>query len=142
MFRSPSSQKSIKGEVPEFEKNNNKKVGNGTYAFTNFKNFDSQMYKYNTSKNDPLFFLILFRCPGVSKDKKCWFWGLVTGSETKKSQNFEFWASQIMKSGFYCTNLQQINSRKILKVVFKHMFTINGQQNAIIIPIIVPMIFL
>ena len=41
-----------------------------------------------------------------------------------------------MKSGFYCTNLKQINSRKLLNLLFKHMFTINGPKMAIIIPII------
>ena len=88
------------------------------------------------------FFLILFRCLGVSKDKQYWFWGLVTGSKTKKSMNLEFWAFKIMKSGFYCTNLKQIDSRKLLDLLFKHMFTINGFKMAISIPIMYPMVSL
>ena len=43
----------------------------------------------------------------------------------------------LSKSGFYCTNLKQINSRKLSKVLFKHLFTINGSTNAIFIPIII-----
>jgi len=48
----------------------------------------------------------------------------VTGLETKKSWNFEFGASQIMKSGFDCTNLKQINSRKLLKVLFSYVLKV------------------
>ena len=42
---------------------------------------------------------------------------------------------KIMKSGFYCTNLKQINSRKLLNLLFKHISPINDPKNAILIPI-------
>ena len=87
-------------------------------------------------------FSIFLRCPGVSKDKSCWFWGLVTGSKTKKSWKLEFRAFKIMKSAFYCTNLKQINSRKLLNSLFKYISTINGQRMPIMIPICFPMILL
>ena len=86
-------------------------------------------------------FLTLLRCPGVSKDKINWFWGLVTGSKIPKSWNLEFWAFKIMKSGFYYTDPEQINSRKLLKVLFKNISLINCPKLAIIIPINFPMIF-
>ena len=35
---------------------------------------------------------------------------------------------KIMKSGFYCTNLEQINSRKLLNLFFKHISSINGPR--------------
>ena len=41
-----------------------------------------------------------------------------------------------MKSGFYCTNLKRINSRKLLNLFFKYIFFINGPKNAISIAII------
>ena len=31
-------------------------------------------------------------------------------------------------TGFYCTDRKQINSRKLLKVLFKHVFPINRPQ--------------
>ena len=37
-----------------------------------------------------------------------------------------------MKSGFYYTNLKQINSRKLLNLLFKHISPINGPNMAII----------
>ena len=59
-----------------------------------------------------------------------------------KSWNLEFGAFKIKKSGFYCTNLRQNNSRKLWKVLFKHLSPINGPKMAIIISECVPMIFL
>ena len=73
-------------------------------------------------KTVPGIFLIFFRCSGVSRDKS---WGLVMGSKTKKSWNLEFWASQIMKSGFYYTDREQKKLIKLLKVVLKYIFAIN-----------------
>ena len=43
---------------------------------------------------------------------------------------------KIMKSGFYCTKLEQINSRKLLNLLFKHIFPINDPNMAMIIPIL------
>ena len=68
--------------------------------------------------------------------------GLGDGFENQESGNWEFWASQIMTSEFYCTNLKQINPWKFLNLIFKHIFHINGTKMAIIIPIIRPVIFL
>ena len=62
-------------------------------------------------------------------------------SQIQKSWNLELWAVKGIKSEFYCTNLEQINSRKLLKVLFKHIFTINDSKMAIIIPNILPMTF-
>ena len=45
---------------------------------------------------------------------------------------------KIMKSGFYGTNLKQINSRKLLNLLFKYISPINGPRMAIIIPIVFP----
>ena len=61
----------------------------------------------------------------------------------KKSRNH--WISwvrclKIMKSGFNCTNLEQINSRKLLNILFKHISPLNDLQTAIIIPMFFPMI--
>ena len=67
---------------------------------------------------------------------------MATGSKTKQSWNLEFGAFKIMTSGFYCTNLKQINSRKLSNLLFKHISPINDQQITIIIPICVPMISL
>ena len=67
------------------------------------------------------------------------------GDRLKNEEIMEFcklWASQIMKSGFSCTNLKQINSWKLLKVLSKHIPPINDFKNAIIIAICFPMIFL
>ena len=63
----------------------------------------------------------------------------------KKSRNHEhvkFLMSKIMKSRFYYTKLKQINSRKLLKVLFKYMSPHIWPKNAITIPILFPMIFL
>ena len=46
----------------------------------------------------------------------------------------------MMKSGFYCTNLKQNESIKLLKVLFKHIFTINGPNMAIMMSIFFPII--
>ena len=56
----------------------------------------------------------------------------------------EFWdfSLKIMKSGFYCTNLERINSRKLLNLLFKHISHIKDPTTAIIFPICFPMIFL
>ena len=45
------------------------------------------------------------------------------------------------KSGFHYTNLEQINSRKFLNLLFKHISPINDVKMTIIIPICFPMIF-
>ena len=76
------------------------------------------------------------------KIKNIGFWGLVTGSKIYESWNLEFGAFEIIKSNFDGTNLKQINSRKLLKVLFEHMFTIDGPNIAIIIPINCHKIFL
>ena len=69
--------------------------------------------------------------------------GLGDGLKNKEIMDFfEFWAFKKMKSGFYCTNLKQINSRKLLKVVFKYIFTIDDQKIALIIPRNSPMVLL
>ena len=64
------------------------------------------------------------------------------GWKTKKSWTLEFWAFKIMKSGFYCTNLKQINSRKLLNPLFTHIFPTNDLKTAIIIWMFRSMIFL
>ena len=48
---------------------------------------------------------------------------------------------EIMKSGFYSTNLEQINSRKLLNLFFKHFSPIHDPKMAILIPIFLPMTF-
>ena len=48
---------------------------------------------------------------------------------------------KIRKSGCYCTNLEQINFRKLLNLLFKHISLINDPKMARIIPIGFPMIF-
>ena len=48
---------------------------------------------------------------------------------------------EIMKSWCYCTILEQINSRKLLNLLFNHIPPINDPTMAIPIPIFVPMIF-
>ena len=47
-----------------------------------------------------------------------------------------------MKSGFYYTKNEAEKSIKLLKVLSKYIFTINGPKMAIIIAILFPMIFL
>ena len=68
--------------------------------------------------------------------------GIIYGSKIQKSWIFEIWAFKIMISGFYCTNLEQINSRQLLNLLFKHVCPINDPQTARIIPISFPMNFL
>ena len=68
--------------------------------------------------------------------------GVLTRPKIQKSCNFEFGVFQIMKSGFYYTDLKRINSRKLLKVLFEHIFTIDDPKGTRIIPICVPMILL
>ena len=41
------------------------------------------------------------------------------GFKKQKSWNLEILRFNIIKSGFYCTNLEQINSRKLLNLLFK-----------------------
>ena len=60
----------------------------------------------------------------------------MTGSKIHKSWNLEFWAFKIMKSWFDCTNLEQINSRKLLNLLFNHISPINDPTMTIIIPIV------
>ena len=43
-----------------------------------------------------------------------------TGSKIKNSWNLEVLMFKIMESGFYCTNLEQINHRKLSNFLFKH----------------------
>ena len=43
-----------------------------------------------------------------------------------------FWAFKKMKSGVYCTSLEQINSRKLWNLFFKHISPINGPTMVII----------
>ena len=59
-------------------------------------------------------------------------WGVWTRPKIQKSWNLKFWALKVMKSLFYCTNLKPINSRKLLKVLFKHISPINDPKVAII----------
>ena len=67
---------------------------------------------------------------------------LIVGPKNKKSSNFEFWASKIMKSGFYYTKLKQKKTIKPFEILFKYKFTIKWQKMAIISLAIFPMIFL
>ena len=62
--------------------------------------------------------------------------------KTKKSWNVEFWAFKIMKSGFHYTKMEQKELIKLLKLVFKHIFTIKWQKVAIISLAMFLMIFL
>ena len=68
-------------------------------------------------------------------------WGC-TVSKIQKSWHLEILVFRIMKSGCYCTNLEQITSRKLFNLFFKHISLINDPKVAIIIPTIVLMIFL
>ena len=61
--------------------------------------------------------------------------GLGDGFKNPEIMDFEFWAFKVMKSGFYGTKLKQINSMKLLKVLFKHIPPINCSIMAIIITI-------
>ena len=71
--------------------------------------------------------------------------GFAGSGHVQKSKNLEtmeFRACKIMKSGFDCTDLKQIKSRKLLKLLFKPISPINCPKMTIIIPINVPTIFL
>ena len=50
------------------------------------------------------------------------------GSKIEKSWNFEILMFEIMKWGFYCTNLEQITSRKLSNLLFKHNSPNNRQK--------------
>ena len=51
--------------------------------------------------------------------------GLGDGLKNQEIMEFGVWGV-LMKSWFYYTNLKQINSRKLLHLIFIHIFTING----------------
>ena len=68
--------------------------------------------------------------------------GLGDGFKNQEIMEFGDFDVEIMKSGFYSTNLEQINSRKLLNLLFKHVSQINDPKNVIIIPICFSMIFL
>ena len=44
------------------------------------------------------------------------------GSKIQKSWNFEISVLKIMSSGFYYSNLEQIDSRKLLNLLFNNIF--------------------
>ena len=73
--------------------------------------------------------MIFLRCPGLSKDKYCCFWALWTHPKIPKSCKLCFWAFIIMKSGFYYTIWSGKKPIKLLKVLFKYIFIINGPKN-------------
>ena len=60
------------------------------------------------------------------------------GSKIHKSWNLETLVFKQMKSGFDWTNLEQVNYRKRLNPLCKHISSINDPKMAIIIPIIFP----
>ena len=116
------------------------------YAFQKFWKLSKMMIlvftKIICSMMFPDLFLIVLRCPGLSKDEQSWFWGPVTDWNTKKSWNLEFRASKIMKSGFHYTKMKQKKSIKLLKIIFKYNFTIKLLKMTIISLLYFPMIFL
>ena len=67
--------------------------------------------------------------------------GLGDRFKTQEIMDLEILMFKIMKSGFYCTNQEQISSRKLLNLLFKHISRINDPKIVIIIPIFFPMIF-
>ena len=81
-----------------------------------FKHLGFQFLRFTKiifSKCSRDLFWILFRCPGVSKDKTSWFWSLVTGSEIHKSYTQGFWGSPMIKSGFYFSKSKHHNSLEL-----------------------------
>ena len=82
----------------------------GARLFENRQHFEFQKMRFIKHMFLKMFgiFIVFLGILVSPKIKNSWFWGLVTGSET-------------MKSGFYCTNLKQINSTKLLNLLFKHM---------------------
>ena len=68
--------------------------------------------------------------------------GLADGFKTQEIMEFGILVFKIMKSGFNCTNLEKINSRKLLNLLFQHISPINDLTNATIVPIVFPMSFL
>ena len=61
--------------------------------------------------------------------------GLGDGLKNYEIMEFGVCAFQIMKSGFYYTDLKQNKSRKLLNLLLKYISTINGPNTVIIIPI-------
>ena len=53
----------------------------------------------------------------------------MTGPRIKQLWIFEFWASKIIKSGFYGTKIKQTNPIKMLKALFDCISTIKKVKN-------------
>ena len=68
--------------------------------------------------------------------------GLGDGFKNPQIMEFGVLGLQNNESGFYYINLKRINSRKLLKVLFKHISPINGPKMAIIISIVIMQLFL
>ena len=81
----------------------------GARLFENVKMLEFQ--NYETYKHNIFivfcFFLICFRCPGVSKDKDSWFLGLVTGSKINH-RNEEVWFLPKTNRDFIIPNRSRI----------------------------------
>ena len=91
-----------------------------------FGTVDSHIYETSFPEMLQGIFLISFRHPVVSKYKNGFgAWWRV--QKVQKSWSLEFWAFKIMKSEFYCANLKQIDSRKLLKIRFKHISPLTAQ---------------
>ena len=111
------------------------------YFQTFSKTNDCHIYKVIFPKKCSRVCLLIFL--GVLVFAKINNVGLGGLDTSKNPEIMAFWVLSLktMKSGFYDTNLKQINSRKLSKVLFKHMSTINCPKMTIIIPICFPMIF-
>ena len=92
-------------------------------------------------EKSPGIFLICFRCPDVSKDKKLVL-GLGDGFKNPEIMEFAVLGFSNNEIRILLYQYGAEKSIKLLKLLFKYIFTINGPEMTIIIPIIRPMIFL
>ena len=93
----------------------------GARLFQDCQNFGCRQLRYLQnifSTNVPGISLLVFRYPGVSKNKHNWFWGLVTGSNIPKSYKWGFWVSPISKSKSYYTKSKQNHPPELLNILF------------------------
>ena len=68
--------------------------------------------------------------------------GLGDGFKNQEMMEFEILMFKIMKSGFCYTNPEQIDSRKFLNLLCRHISLINNPRMTIIILMYFPMFFL
>ena len=68
-------------------------------------------------------FLDYSECPGVSKDKSCWFWGSWTRPKIPKAQRNEGGeGSHISKSNSYKFRLERNNTTELLSISFQLIY--------------------